>query len=68
MKPTDKYIVTYTAEELAEILCMTRNTIYQQRRKGALPNGLKHGARRLWRQDELADHSLQLNAIFGSQN
>jgi hypothetical protein len=68
MKPICKSIVTYTAEELAAILCISRNTIYQQRRKGLLPNGLKYGSRRLWKHEELAGHSSQLNAIFGSHN
>ena len=63
-----KTIVTYTAEELSVILCMARNTVYQQRRKGCLPEGLKHGSRRLWTKEELANHSPELNRIFGSQD
>ena len=68
MRNTDKSVITYTAEELAEILCITRNTIYQQRRIGALPKGLKHGFRRIWRREELAAHSPQLAEIFGSES
>lgn len=67
MQNIEKSVITYTAEELAQILCITRNTIYQQRRKGALPRGLKHGFRRLWRKEELAAHSPQLAEIFGSE-
>ena len=65
MNRPEKLIVTYTAEDLAAILCMARNTVYQQRRKGSLPAGLKHGSRRLWTRDELANHSPQLQEIFG---
>ena len=67
MQNIDKCVITYTADELAKILCITRNTIYQQRRIGALPGGLKHGFRRLWRREELAAHSPQLAEIFGSE-
>ena len=65
MKYPKKLITTYTAQELATILCMARNTVYQQRRKGELPAGLKHGSRRLWTKEELANHSPQLHKIFG---
>ena len=47
MNYAEKLIITYTAQELAAILCMARNTVYQQRRKGDLPSGQKHGSRRL---------------------
>ena len=67
MHNSQKLIVTYTAQELAAILCMARNTVYQQRRKGGLPAGQKHGSRRLWTRLELANHSPELNKIFGPQ-
>jgi len=63
-----KLIMTYTAQELAEILCMARNTVYQQRRKGDLPKGQKHGSRRLWTREELANHSPELERIFDPQD
>ena len=65
MKSFNKSVITYTADELAEILCTARNTIYQQRRKGTLPQGGKHGSRRLWKREELANHSPHLQEIFG---
>ena len=63
-----KFIITYTAQELAAILCMARNTVYQQRRKGCLPTGQKHGSRRIWTREELANHSPELRNIFGIQD
>ena len=60
----DKKLRTFRADHLAEILCMARNTIYQQRRRGTLPNGVKHGSIRLWTRNELANHSPQLAKIF----
>ena len=63
----EKLIITYTAQELAAILCMARNIVYQQRRKGGLPTGQKHGSRRIWTREELANHSPELNRIFGSR-
>ncbi len=68
MNYAEKLIITYTAQELAAILCMARNTVYQQRRKGDLPSGQKHGSRRLWTREELASHSPELERIFGSQD
>ena len=67
MNYTEKLVITYTAEELAAILCMARNTVYQQRRKGELPKGQKHGSRRLWTREELVNHSPQLKNIFGGR-
>ena len=61
----DKKFKTFRAEQLAEILCMARNTVYQQRRRGTLPDGVKHGSVRLWTRSELANHSPQLAKIFG---
>lgn len=66
MLGTKKEIVTYTAKELATILCIARNTVYQHRRKGNLPSGQKHGTRRIWTKEELVTHSPQLNHIFSA--
>jgi hypothetical protein len=61
----DKKLRTFRAEQLAEILCMARrDTIYQQRRRGTLPDGVKHGSIRLWTRNKLANHSPQLAKIF----
>ena len=65
MNNPQKSITTYTAQELATILCMARNTVYQQRRTGRLPKGQKHGSRRLWTRQELIRHSPELQSIFG---
>ena len=65
MEIPDKKFRTFRAEQLAEILCMARNTVYQQRRRGTLPDGVKHGSVRLWTRSELANHSPQLAKIFG---
>ena len=65
MQIPDKKFRTFRAEQLAQILCMARNTVYQQRRRGTLPNGVKHGSVRLWTRIELANHSPQLAKIFG---
>ena len=65
MQIPDKKFRTFRAKHLAEILCMARNTVYQQRRRGTLPNGVKHGSVRLWTRSELAKHSPQLAKIFG---
>ena len=65
MQIPDKKFRTFRAEQLAEILCMARNTVYQQRRRGTLPDGVKHGSVRLWTRSELATHSPQLAKIFG---
>ena len=67
MNNPQKLIITYTARELAAILCMARNTVYQQRRNGNLPTGQKHGSRRIWTRQELANHSPELKRIFGPQ-
>ena len=61
----DKKFRTFRAEQLVEILCMAKNTVYQQRRRGTLPDGVKHGSVRLWTRSELANHSPQLPKIFG---
>ena len=61
----DKKLRTFRAEQLAEILCMARNTIYQQRRRGTLPDGVKHGSVRLWTRNELTNHSPKLAKVFG---
>ena len=61
----DKKFKTFRTEQPAEILCMARNTVYQQRRRGTLPDGVKHGSVRLWTRSELANHSPQLAKIFG---
>ena len=68
MNNPQKFIITYTAQELAAILCMARNTVYLQRRKGCLPTGQKHGSRRIWTREELANHSPELRNIFGIQD
>ena len=64
MQIPDKKLRTFRAEHLAEIFCMSRNTVYQQRRRGTLPDSVKHGSIRLWTRNELANHSPQLDKIF----
>ena len=41
-----------------------RPFVLQQRLRGTLPDGVKHGSIRLWTRNELANHSPQLAKIF----
>ena len=56
----------FTAKSLAKIFNVDRNTIYRWIKQGMLPSGFKYGSRRLWKKEELVNHSEQLAQIFST--
>ena len=52
----EKYIGTFSVQNLADYFSVDRNTIYRWRRDGLLPDGFKIGQKRRWTAEQLMKH------------
>lgn len=60
---------TYSAQDLANVFGVDRQTIYRMRASGRLPRGFLIGKRiRRWSLSELINHSDELKVAFMSLN
>lgn len=60
----EKYIGTFSVQNLADYFSVDRNTIYRWRREGQLPDGTKVGQKRRWSAEQLANHSSPQCELF----